>query len=175
MPAGDSPSIQLADATHTDVPLILSFIRELAEYEKLAHEVVATEARLHEALFGPDRVAHATIARADGEPAGFALYFFSFSTFLARPGVYLEDLYVRPIWRQRGIGRRLLAHVARVAVECGCGRMEWSVLDWNETALKVYRTVGARPMDEWTVQRLTGAALEALAADAPAADRPSRR
>ncbi len=173
--SGGVPSIELTDATHADVPLILSFIRELAEYENLAHEVVATETLLHAALFGPDRIAYAVIARADGEPAGFALYFFSFSTFLSRPGLYLEDLYVRPVLRRRGIGRRLLAHVARVAVERGCGRMEWSVLDWNETALRVYRAAGAHPLGEWTVQRLTGAALEALAADARATAPPSHR
>lgn len=168
------PAVQIHAATRADVPLILTFIRELAEYEKLGHEVVATEARLHESLFGPERMAHAVVARA-GEPAGFALYFFTFSTFLARPGLYLEDLYVRPAWRQQGIGRRLMAHLAAIALARGCGRMEWSVLDWNETALKAYRAVGAQPMDAWTVQRLTGEALAALAAGAPAADRPSLR
>ena len=158
--------IRIAPATENDVPLILSLIRELAEYERLTHEVSATEADLHAALFGSNRVAYAVIAYAGEEPAGFALYFFSFSTFLARPGLYLEDLYVRPEWRRRGLGRTLLAHLARIAIDRGCGRMEWSVLDWNEQALRVYRSVGARAMDEWTVQRLSGDALHALASTA---------
>lgn len=175
MPADSAPDIRLTPAAPADVPLILDFIRELAAYEQLAHEVAATGPLLHTALFGADRVVSAVVARANGEPAGFALYFFNFSTFLGRPGVYLEDLFVRPAWRRQGIGRRLLAYVARVAVERGCGRMEWSVLDWNDTALRVYRAIGARPLDEWTVQRLTGGALEALAADSPAADRSSSR
>ena len=156
---------QVAAATEGDVPVILRFIRELAEYEKLAHEVVATEDGLRESLFGPRRVAEAAIAYAGDDAAGFALWFQTFSTFLGRPGIYLEDLYVTPAWRQCGLGRRLLAHVARAAVERG-GRMEWSVLDWNELALGVYRRIGAKPMDEWTVHRLTGDALRRLAASA---------
>jgi GNAT superfamily N-acetyltransferase len=148
-----------------DVPLILSLIRELAEFEQLAHEVQATEALIHEALFGPQPSAHAVIARMpEGVPAGFALYFFSFSTFVGRPGLYLEDLFVRPAFRRRGIGRQLLSHLARIAMARGCGRMEWSVLNWNENALRVYRAIGARPMDEWTVQRLAGDDLARLAA-----------
>ncbi len=166
-------ALDLRPVTPEDVSLVLTLIRELAEYEQLAHEVVATEERLRAALFDPGHVAHAVIARVGGEPAGFALYFFSFSTFLARPGLYLEDLFVRPAWRKRGIGRALLAHLAQVAVTNGCGRMEWSVLDWNELALGVYRAIGARPMSEWTVQRLTGRALADLAATAPAARPPS--
>jgi GNAT superfamily N-acetyltransferase len=174
--ARDTPaSLLLTPATGHDVPLILGFIRELAEYERLAHEVTATEPGLRTALFGPDRVAYAVIAYADGKPAGFALYFFSFSTFLAKPGLYLEDLYVTPAWRGCGIGRRLLAHLARIAVDRGCGRMEWAVLDWNDLALGVYRAIGARPMDDWTVQRLTGEALTSLAATAPAAPPRSAR
>jgi len=157
----------IAPATPADVPLILTLIRELAEYERLAHEARATDPLLHDALFGPSPVAHSVIARGEhGTPAGFALYFFSFSTFVGRPGLYLEDLFVRPDFRKRGLGRLLLAHLARVAVDRGCGRMEWSVLDWNETALRVYRAIGAQAMDEWTVQRLTGEALERLAATA---------
>jgi len=157
----------IAPATPADVPLILTLIRELAEYERLAHEARATDPLLHDALFGPSPVAHSVIARSkDGTPAGFALYFFSFSTFVGRPGLYVEDLFVRPEFRKRGLGRLLLAHLARVAVDRGCGRMEWSVLNWNETALRVYRAIGAQPMDEWTVQRLTGEALERLAATA---------
>ena len=164
MPA-DSASFTITSATPADVPVILAFIRELAEFEKLAHEVEATDALLHDALFGTDAVAHAVVARTPtGVPAGFALYFFNFSTFVGRPGLYLEDLYVRPEFRSQGLGRRLLARLARVAVERNCGRMEWAVLNWNEPAIQVYRAIGAKPMHEWTVQRLTGDALAALAA-----------
>ena len=172
---GDQPPVtfRLEPATERDVPLVLGFIKELAAYEQLTDDVVATEADLHACLFGPARVAHAVIAYVQDEPAGFAVYFFTFSTFLARPGLYLEDLFVKPMWRRHGIGRALLAHLARVAVERGCGRMEWSVLDWNELALGVYRAIGARPMHEWTVQRLTGAPLEELAATARTGPPPS--
>jgi GNAT superfamily N-acetyltransferase len=165
---GQPAPFSIAPATPSDVALVLSLIRELAEYENLAHDVQATEALLRDALFGASPVAHAVIARtADGhEPAGFAVYFFSFSTFVGRPGLYLEDLFVRPAYRRRGLGRQLLAHLARAAVERGCGRMEWSVLNWNEMALRVYRSVGAQPMSEWTVQRLSGRALLDLAATA---------
>ena len=154
---------RIEPATERDLSLILRFVRELAAYEKLAHEVTATEEILRASLFGAHPAAEVVIAHADAEPAGFAVYFQTFSTFLGRPGVYLEDLYVSPAWRGRGLGRRLLAHVAGVAVDRGCGRMEWSVLDWNELALDVYRKIGAQSMDEWTVQRLTGAALRDLA------------
>jgi GNAT superfamily N-acetyltransferase len=163
------PPFTITPATPGDVPLVLSLIRELAEYEQLAGEVRATEPLVEHALFGPSPVAHAVIAREGTTPAGFAVYFFSFSTFLAQPGLYLEDLFVRPQFRRRGLGRQLLAHVARIAVERGCGRLEWSVLNWNELALRVYRSVGAQPMSEWTVQRLTGQALIDLAAAAPVA------
>jgi GNAT superfamily N-acetyltransferase len=156
---------RIEPATENDLPIILRFIKELAAYEKLAHEVTATEETLRTSLFGARPAAEVLIARADAEPAGFAVYFQTFSTFLGRPGVYLEDLYVSPAWRGRGLGRRLLAHVASVAVDRGCGRMEWSVLDWNNLALDVYRKIGARPMDEWTVQRLTGDALRDLASN----------
>jgi GNAT superfamily N-acetyltransferase len=161
-------TLRLDPATPADVPLLLSLIKELADYEKLGHEVAATEDGLSKGLFGEDRVAAAVIARVGDTPAGFALYFFSYSTFLTKPGLYLEDLYVKPEWRRRGIGRVLLVHLARIAVERGCGRMEWSVLDWNEMALAVYRSIGARPLDEWTVHRLTGDALITLAAGVPA-------
>jgi len=171
----EPPSFQLAAATPADVPQILHFIRELADYERLAHEVTATAPLLHAALFGPERVAFAVMAKAGDEPAGYALYFFSFSTFLGKAGVYLEDLYVTPQWRGRGLGRLLMAYVARVAVDRGCGRMEWSVLDWNELALKTYRAIGATPLDGWTMQRLTGMSLQALAAAWPAAPPPSGR
>jgi GNAT superfamily N-acetyltransferase len=153
-------------ATPDDVPLILRFIRELAEYERLLHEVVATEARLRDTLLGARPAAEVVIAEADGEPLGFALFFHNYSTFLAQPGLYLEDLYVRPEARGRGVGRALLAHLARLARERGCGRLEWWVLDWNESALRFYRSLGAQPMDEWTVQRLTGPDLDRLADEA---------
>jgi GNAT superfamily N-acetyltransferase len=156
-------SFRIEPATERDLSLILRFIKELAAYEKLAHEVTATEEILRASLFSARPAAEVAIAHADAEPAGFAVYFQTFSTFLGRPGLYLEDLYVSPQWRGRGLGRRLLAHVAGVAVDRGYGRMEWSVLDWNELALDVYRKIGARPMNEWTVQRLTGAALRELA------------
>jgi GNAT superfamily N-acetyltransferase len=164
MPADQLPRFRIEPATERDTPLILRFIRELADYEKLSHEVTTTEQSLRASLFGPDRVAHVVLAYSGSEPAGFAVFFFSFSTFLGRPGLYLEDLYVAPPWRRQGLGRQLLAYLARVAVDRGCGRMEWSVLDWNETALRVYRAIGARPMHEWTVQRLSGRELIALAA-----------
>ena len=150
-------------ATEDDVPIILSLIRELAAYERLSHEVVATEGLLRESLFGERRGAEVLIACCKGAPAGFALFFHSFSTFLGRPGIYLEDLYVKPEFRGRGIGRALLAHLARLAKGRGCGRLEWAVLDWNEPAIKLYKSIGAVPMDEWTVYRLTGEALETLA------------
>jgi GNAT superfamily N-acetyltransferase len=152
-------------ATEADVPLILRFIRELAEYERLAHEVVATEEILRESLFGARRYAEVVIAEEDGEPAGFALFFHNFSTFRGRPGIYLEDLYVRPEMRGRGTGRALLAHLAALAVERGCGRLEWWVLDWNEPAIRFYRSLGAQAMDDWTVFRVAGDALRRLAAD----------
>lgn len=151
-------------ATPDDVPLILELIRELAEYERLLDTVEATPERLHAALFGPRPFAEALIAEAEEGPLGFALFFHNFSTFLSLPGIYLEDLYVRPHARRRGIGRALLTRLAQVAVERGCGRLEWSVLDWNEPAIRFYRKIGAVPMDEWTVFRLTGPALRGLAA-----------
>ncbi|HYH78736.1 MAG TPA: GNAT family N-acetyltransferase [Longimicrobium sp.] len=150
-------------ATPDDVPLILRFIRELAEYERLAHEVVATEDGLRDTLFGPRPYAEVVIAEEAGEPAGFALFFHNYSTFLGRPGIYLEDLYVRPEARGKGIGRALLAHLARLAVARGCGRLEWWVLDWNESAIRFYRALGAQAMDDWTVFRVTGEALARLA------------
>jgi GNAT superfamily N-acetyltransferase len=153
-------------ATQADVPLVLRFIRELADFERLLHEVVATEERLRETLFGARPAAEVVIAEEDGEPLGFALFFHNYSTFLAQPGIYLEDLYVRPEARGRGTGRALLAHLARLARERGCGRLEWWVLDWNESALRFYRSLGARGMDEWTVHRLTGPDLDRLADEA---------
>jgi GNAT superfamily N-acetyltransferase len=162
--------MRIRPAAERDVPLVLRFIRELAEYERLLHEVVATEDRLRDTLFGARPAAEVVIAEdGDGEPLGFALFFHNYSTFLAQPGLYLEDLYVRPEARGRGTGRALLAHLARLARERGCGRLEWWVLDWNESAIRFYRSLGARPMDEWTVFRLTGPDLDRLAAEA---DRP---
>ena len=166
-------AVSVRFATADDLPTILDFIRQLAEYEKLAHEVVADAATLGTHLFGPHPKAEVLIAEvtratgasgeSGGEPAGFALFFHNFSTFLGRPGIYLEDLFVRPQMRGLGIGGTLLAHLARVAVERGCGRFEWSVLDWNEPAIGFYRALGAEPLDEWTVFRVTGEALTRLA------------
>jgi GNAT superfamily N-acetyltransferase len=159
-------SIRIRPAAQADVPLILRFIRELADYERLLHEVVATEDRLRETLFGARPAAEVVIAEDADEALGFALFFHNYSTFLAQPGIYLEDLYVRPEARGRGAGRALLGHLARLARERGCGRLEWWVLDWNESAIRFYRSLGARPMDEWTVFRLTGADLDRLADEA---------
>ena len=157
--------LSLRPATIADVALILSFIRDLAEYERLAHEVVATEELLRETLFGERPGAEVVIAELDGVPVGFALFFHNFSTFLGRPGLYLEDLFVRPAARGHGVGRALLARLAAIAVERGCGRFEWAVLDWNEPAIGFYRNLGAVPLDDWTVQRVTGEALHRLAAE----------
>jgi GNAT superfamily N-acetyltransferase len=155
--------LRLARATAQDVPAILSLIRGLAEYEKLSAEVTATEDGLRATLFGPNPVAEVLIAWLGADAVGFAVYFQNYSTFLGKPGIYLEDLFVLPECRNRGYGRRLLAEVARVAVERDCGRLEWSVLDWNEPAIRFYKSLGARPMDEWTVYRLTGEAIRKLA------------
>jgi GNAT superfamily N-acetyltransferase len=156
----------LREAATDDVPLIVRFIRELAEYERLPHECVATEESVRDTLFGQRRYAEVVIAEADGRPAGLALFFHSYSTFLARPGIYLEDLYVSPEMRGRGIGKALLAHLAALAVVRGCGRLEWAVLNWNESAIRFYRSLGAKPQDEWSVYRVTGETLEALARQA---------
>jgi len=155
--------ILVREASAADVPLILSFIRELAEYERLTHEVVATEDGLRETLFGEHPYAEVLIAEHDGSPAGFALFFHNYSTFLARPGIYLEDLFVRPPFRGAGIGKELLVRLARLARSRGCGRLEWWVLDWNEPSIGFYEKLGAVPMDDWTVYRVSGAALEGLA------------
>lgn len=155
---------RIAPATERDVPLILTLIKGLAEYEKMADEVTATEAGLLATLFGARPTAEVVIAYAGDEPAGFALFFSNYSTFLGKPGLYLEDLFVRPEWRAHGLGKRLLAHLATLAVERGCGRLEWTVLDWNEPAIGFYRKLGARPMEGWTIFRVTGDALRNLAA-----------
>jgi GNAT superfamily N-acetyltransferase len=156
--------VEIRSSTRDDVPLILSLVRELAEYERLSQEVVATEEALRDSLFGERPVAEVLIGHLGGEPAGFALFFHSFSTFLGRPSIYLEDLYVRPACRGAGVGQTLLVRLAGLATERGCGRLEWSVLDWNKPAIRFYKALGAVPMDEWTVYRVTGEALEDLAA-----------
>ncbi len=156
--------IEIRTASEEDVPLILHFIRELAIYEKLEHQVVATEETVRATLFGNPRFAEVLIGEVGGDPVGFALFFHNYSTFLARPGVYLEDLFVRPDLRGRGYGRALLARLATIAIERNCGRVEWAVLNWNEPAIRFYRGLGALPMDQWTVYRITGEALENLAA-----------
>lgn len=158
-----SEELTITIATEEDAPLILAFIKALAEYERLADAVVATEAGLLKSLFGPRPYAECVIARWNGEPAGFALFFHNFSTFLAQPGIYLEDLFVKPEFRGKGLGRSLLRHLARLAVERDCGRLEWSVLDWNESAIGFYKSIGAAPLDEWTIFRLRGDALSRLA------------
>lgn len=157
-------TVAVRPAVAADLPLIAAFIRELAEYERLSHEVRFDEFLLGEHLFGARPSAEVVIGTADGEPQGFALFFRNFSTFEGRTGIYLEDLFVRPEARGRGLGKALLLHVARLAVERGCARLEWSVLDWNEPAIGFYRKLGARPLDEWTVMRVDGEALFALGA-----------
>lgn len=146
-----------------DVPLILQLVRELAAFEREADKVIATEPLLFEALFGPHPAAEAVIAELDGSAVGMALFFHNFSTWTGWRGLYLEDLYVTPEARGRGVGKALLKHLAALAVERGCTRFEWSVLDWNEKAIRFYRAMGAAPMDEWTVYRVTGDALATLA------------
>ncbi len=155
--------MEIRSATEADVPLILQFIRDLARYEKLEHKVVATEEGLRQTLFANPRFAEVIIASADGSPVGFALFFHNYSTFLGQPGIYLEDLFVKPEMRGRGYGKALLAHLARLAKERGCGRVEWSVLDWNTPAIDFYKGLGAIPLEDWRMFRLGGDALETLA------------
>jgi GNAT superfamily N-acetyltransferase len=154
---------EIRPATEGDTPLILSFIKKLALYEKLAHKVTANENILRETLFGERRYAEVVIGYNLGEPVGFALFFHNYSTFLGRPGIYLEDLFVDEEHRGKGFGKALLSHLARLAKERDCGRLEWAVLDWNEPSINFYRALGAAPMNEWTVFRLTGDALDELA------------
>jgi GNAT superfamily N-acetyltransferase len=161
-------TLALRPATPADLPLIAELIRALADYEKLSHEVRFDEAVLGEKLFGARPYAEVLIGEVDGSPQGFALFFHNFSTFEGRPGIYLEDLFVRPEARGLGLGRALLAELARLAVERGCARLEWWVLDWNEPSIGFYKSLGARPMDEWTVMRVDGASLLALAEGGPA-------
>jgi len=156
-------TVSVRAATENDVPLILELIEGLAEYEHLRHECVATQELLRATLFGARPSAEVVIAEWEGTPVGFALFFHNYSTFLARPGIYLEDLFVRPEHRGRGVGRSLLQHLAALAVARECGRLEWAVLDWNADAIGFYRKLGARPQDDWTVYRVTGDALTQLA------------
>ena len=149
-------------ATEQDVPLILDFIRQLAEYERLSHEAVMTEAVLRENLFGSRRSAEVLLGYADDKPVAFAVFFHNFSTFLGRPGLYLEDLFVIPQMRGKGYGKAMLVELAKIARDRKCGRFEWAVLDWNEPAIQFYKSLGAVPMDEWTIFRLTGDALQSL-------------
>ena len=162
--AGAPPLLSVRPATAADVPLIRALIAELAEYERLAGAAVATDEGLREQLFGARPAAEVLIGEVDGQAAGFALFFHNFSTFLGKRGLYLEDLFVRPAARGVGLGKHLMAALARIAVQRDCGRLEWSVLDWNTPAIGFYRRIGATGMDEWTVQRLEGDALRALAA-----------
>jgi GNAT superfamily N-acetyltransferase len=157
--------LNIRPATRADAATIAALVRELADYEKLLHEAKARPEDFLRELESPNPVIHVLIAEWNGEPAGFALYFFNFSTFVGRPGLYLEDLFVRPALRSHGIGRGLLRALARVASERGCGRMEWAVLDWNEPALRFYKSLGARPMTEWIVHRLTPVEIGELAAE----------
>jgi len=156
-------AVDIAPAKPADLPLLLALISELADYEKLRHEVVATEASLAQALFGPRPSAEAVIARVGGEPAGFALYFHNFSTFLGKHGLYLEDLYVPPAYRGRGIGKALLRYLAALALQRDCGRFEWAVLDWNRPARDFYEALGAQAKSDWIIHRVSGDALRRLA------------
>jgi len=156
-------TVTIRPAAAHELPLVLEFIRELAVYERLEHEMSATTADLATSLFGPRRYAEVVFACLDGTPVGFALFFHNFSTFIGKPGIYLEDLFVRPQARGRGIGRRLLAWLARTTLERGCARLDWAVLDWNAPSIAFYCSVGAVAQDEWTIMRVSGAALEDLA------------
>ena len=161
-------AIRIERATERDIPIILQMIRELADYERMLPDVVATEASLREALFSAKPDAEVILAYAGDQPAGFALFFHNFSTFVGRRGLYLEDLFVRPALRGHGIGKRLLVELARIAIARGCGRFEWTVLDWNDPAIGFYKRLGARPLDDWKVFRISGEALSELAGAADA-------
>jgi GNAT superfamily N-acetyltransferase len=165
---------RILPATPPDVPAILAMIRALAEYEQLTHLCVTTESEISSALFGKKRVAEVVLGLEGAQIVAFALFFHNFSTFLGRPGLYLEDLFVQPAWRGHGYGRALLIHLAGLAVERGCGRFEWSVLDWNEPAIGFYKALGASILPDWRISRVTGVALERLAAQAafPLGKRP---
>lgn len=156
-------ALTIRDATRTDCGIVLNFIRHLADYEKLSHEVIATEALLENEVFSPNSHVRVLIAEWHDQPVGFALFFYNFSTFLSRKGIYLEDLFVLPELRGKGIGKSLLKRIAEITIENKCGRVEWSVLDWNKPAIDFYKSIGAVPMDEWTVYRLTGEKLNEFA------------
>src|SRR3990170_8045593 len=162
-PLGNVPGFEIRPASEADVPVIYSFIKKLAAYEKLTHEVVATELLLRETLFGSLRTAEVAIGYCEEKPVGFVLFFHNYSTFLGRPGLYIEDLFIDESYRRRGFGAALLRHVARLAIERKCGRLEWSVLDWNKPAVDFYTKLGAVPMSDWTVFRVTGQNLALLA------------
>jgi GNAT superfamily N-acetyltransferase len=159
-------NFSIRQATEQDIPLICSFIRQLAEYERLLHEAVVTEETLRQNLFGTRRYAEVLLGFADDQPVAFAVFFHNFSTFLGRPGLYLEDLFVVPEMRGKGIGQSMLVELAKIAHERGCGRVEWAVLNWNEPAIKFYKNLGAASLDDWTIFRVTGEAFERLAATA---------
>ena len=161
-----APATEIRDATVDDAALILRFVRELAAYEKAPDAVAATETDIRQSLFGTDAIVHAVICEMDEEPVGFAVYFFNYSTWLGRRGLYLEDLYVSPAHRRAGAGKALLKHLAGVARSLGCGRMEWSVLDWNTPAIRFYESIGAEPLHEWVGYRLAGEALRRFAGSA---------
>jgi GNAT superfamily N-acetyltransferase len=163
----DAREYSIRPATVEDSPLILRFIRELADYERLLGEVTATETLIRQFLFGDPPRAEALIGEFRGDPVGFALFFHNFSTFVSRPGIYIEDIYVRPEFRGRGFGKAFFVHLAQLAIERGCGRIEWAVLTWNEPAIEFYLTLGARPMDEWKVFRLDSESFRRLAGGIP--------
>ena len=165
------PQFEIVPASPSDVGEVVAMIRELADFEKLSHLCVSTEADISSALFGTPARAEVVIGKADGEATCFALFFHNFSTFLGRPGLYLEDLFVRPAHRRKGYGRALLAHLAQLAERRGCGRFEWSVLDWNASAIRFYESLGATVLPDWRITRVTGDALTRLAATAPASTR----
>ncbi|MEJ2165203.1 MAG: GNAT family N-acetyltransferase [Desulfobacterales bacterium] len=156
---------KIRPAAENDAGTILSLIRELADYEHLSHEVIATQDDIRRYLFGPHPVAEAVIGEYEGIAVSFALFFYNFSTFIGKPGIYLEDLYVKPEYRRLGFGRKMLVHIARLAKDRNCGRFEWSVLDWNKPAIRTYDRLNAKPMKEWILYRLTGEALDNLAAE----------
>ena len=160
---GLPPGFLIRPANAHDTATILGFIRALATYERLLHEVVATEEMLRDTLFGPTPRAEVVLAELDGRPVGFALFFHNYSTFLAKPGIHLEDLFVLPEFRGQGFGKALLLHVARLAHQRGCGRYEWAVLDWNEPSIRFYKSLGAQPLDDWMLMRVTGEGLKHMA------------
>ncbi len=163
MPSGPITNLRILPAEEKDIPLVLAFIRKLAEYERLSHVVVADQDTLRNSLFGPHPAAEVVLAYIENEPVGFAVYFQTFSTFIGRPGIYLEDLFIEPTYRGSGIGTAILAYLASLTKQRGCARLSWAVLDWNDPAIQFYRTLGARALDDWTVFELSGTALERLA------------